>query len=400
MNKTFEEIKNQDKEYIMNTSGRFDVAFVGGKGSTLYDESGLDYIDFGSGIGTSALGANDEKWSAAVSKQANTLAHISNLYYNPVTSALAEKLCSATGMKNVFFGNSGAEANECAIKIARKYSFDKYGAESGRNKILTLKNSFHGRTVTTLAATGQDVFHNYFFPFTDGFVFEEANEKALEIIKNDGSICGILMELVQGEGGVFVLDQGFVSEVVRLAEEKDIVLMIDEVQTGVGRTGTFLACQQYGIKPDVVTLAKGLGGGLPIGAALCGEKTCKVLGASDHGSTFGGNTVSCAGALTVLERLIDDGVLAEVKTKGEYIRAKLTESFGDKIKEIRGLGMMLGIDFVGPTSKEIAVAGISNRVAVLTAKSAVRLLPPLTISEAEIDEGIARLVKAVDSLNK
>lgn len=400
MNKTFDEIKNQDKEYIMNTYGRFDVAFVGGKGSTLYDESGLDYIDFGSGIGTSALGANDEKWSAAVSKQANTLAHISNLYYNPVTSALAEKLCSATGMKNVFFGNSGAEANECAIKIARKYSFDKYGAESGRNKILTLKNSFHGRTVTTLAATGQDVFHNYFFPFTDGFVFEEANEKALDIIKNDGSICGILMELVQGEGGVFVLDQGFVSEVARLAEEKDIVLMIDEVQTGVGRTGTFLACQQYGIKPDVVTLAKGLGGGLPIGAALCGEKTYKVLGASDHGSTFGGNTVSCAGALAVLERLIDDGVLAEVKTKGEYIRAKLTEAFGDKIKEIRGLGMMLGIDFVGPTSKEIAVAGISNRVAVLTAKSAVRLLPPLTISESEIDEGISRLVKAVDSLNK
>ncbi len=400
MKNTFEEIRSQDKEFIMNTYGRFDVAFVGGKGSTLYNEKGDSYIDFGSGIGTSALGANDEKWSAAVSKQANTLAHISNLYYNPVTSELAEKLCKVTGMKNVFFGNSGAEANECAIKIARKYSFEKYGAESGRNKILTLKNSFHGRTVTTLAATGQDVFHNYFFPFTEGFIFEEANEKAIEILKNDDKICGVLMELVQGEGGVFVLDKEFVETVEKIAHEKDIVFMIDEVQTGVGRTGTFLACEQYGIKPDVVTLAKGLGGGLPIGAALCGEKTCKVLGASDHGSTFGGNTVSCAGALAVLERLLDDGVLAQVSEKGAYIRAKLTETFGDKIKEIRGLGMMLGIDFDGPTSKEIAVAGIANGVAVLTAKSAVRLLPPLTITTAEIDEGVARLKKAVDSLNK
>ncbi len=399
MKNTFEEIKAQDKEYIMNTYGRFDVAFVGGKGSTLYDEKGDSYIDLGSGIGTSALGANDEKWREAVSKQANTLAHISNLYYNPVTSELAEKLCKITGMKNVFFGNSGAEANECAIKIARKYSFEKYGSESGRNKILTLKNSFHGRTVTTLSATGQDVFHNYFFPFTEGFIFEEANEKALDILKNDDKICGVLMELIQGEGGVFVLDKEFVETVEKISNEKDIVFMIDEVQTGVGRTGTFLACQQYGIKPDVVTLAKGLGGGLPIGAALCGEKTCKVLGASDHGSTFGGNTVSCAGALAVLERLLDDGVLAEVHSKGEYIRSKLTETFGDKIKEIRGLGMMLGIDFDGPTSKEIAVAGIANGVAVLTAKSAVRLLPPLTITTAEIDEGIARLKKAVDSLN-
>ena len=400
MKNTFEEIRSQDKEFIMNTYGRFDVAFVGGKGSTLYNENGDSYIDFGSGIGTSALGANDEKWSAAVAKQANTLAHISNLYYNPVTSELAEKLCKVTGMKNVFFGNSGAEANECAIKIARKYSFEKYGAESGRNKILTLKNSFHGRTVTTLAATGQDVFHNYFFPFTEGFIFEEANEKAIEILKNDDKICGILMELVQGEGGVFVLEKEFVETVEKIAHEKDIVFMIDEVQTGVGRTGTFLACEQYGIKPDVVTLAKGLGGGLPIGAALCGEKTCKVLGASDHGSTFCGNTVSCAGALAVLERLLDDGVLAQVSEKGAYIRAKLTETFGDKIKEIRGLGMMLGIDFDGPTSKEIAVAGIAHGVAVLTAKSAVRLLPPLTITMAEIDEGIARLKKAVDSLNK
>ncbi len=400
MKNTFEEIRSQDKEFIMNTYGRFDVAFVGGKGSTLYNENGDSYIDFGSGIGTSALGANDEKWSAAVAKQANTLAHISNLYYNPVTSELAERLCKVTGMKNVFFGNSGAEANECAIKIARKYSFEKYGAESGRNKILTLKNSFHGRTVTTLAATGQDVFHNYFFPFTEGFIFEEANEKAIDILKNDDKICGVLMELVQGEGGVFVLDKEFVETVEKIAHEKDIVFMIDEVQTGVGRTGTFLACEQYGIKPDVVTLAKGLGGGLPIGAALCGEKTCKVLGASDHGSTFGGNTVSCAGALAVLERLLDDGVLAQVSEKGAYIRAKLTETFGDKIKEIRGLGMMLGIDFDGPTSKEIAVAGIANGVAVLTAKSAVRLLPPLTITTAEIDEGIARLKKAVDSLNK
>ena len=398
MKNTFEEIKSQDKEFIMNTYGRFDVAFVGGKGSTLYNENGDSFIDLGSGIGTSALGANDEKWSSAVAKQANTLSHISNLYYNPVTSELAEKLCKAAGMKNVFFGNSGAEANECAIKIARKYSFEKYGAESGRNKILTLKNSFHGRTVTTLAATGQDVFHNYFFPFTEGFIFEEANEKAIDILKNDDKICGVLMELVQGEGGVFVLDKEFVETVEKIAREKDIVFMIDEVQTGVGRTGTFLACEQYGIKPDVVTLAKGLGGGLPIGAALCGEKTCKVLGASDHGSTFGGNTVSCAGALAVLERLLDDGVLADVNSKGKYIREKLIETFGDKIKEIRGLGMMLGIDFDGATSKEIAVAGISNGVAVLTAKTAVRLLPPLTITTAEIDEGIARLKKAVDSL--
>ena len=207
MKNTFNEIKAQDKEYIMNTYGRFDVAFVGGKGATLYNEEGKDFIDLGSGIGTSALGANDEKWSAAVSKQAKTLAHISNLYYNPVTSALAEKLCQATGMKNVFFGNSGAEANECAVKIARKYSFDKYGADANRNKILTLRNSFHGRTVTTLAATGQDVFHNYFFPFTEGFIFEEAGEEALNVLKNDDKICGVMMEMVQGEVGVFFLDK-------------------------------------------------------------------------------------------------------------------------------------------------------------------------------------------------
>lgn len=400
MKKTFDEIKKQDKKYIMNTYGRFDVAFVGGRGATLYDESGRDYIDFGSGIGTSVLGANDPKWTSFVSNQACTLAHISNLYYNPVTTELAEKLCMITGMKNVFFGNSGAEANECAIKIARKYSIDKYGKDSGRNKILTLKNSFHGRTVTTLSATGQDIFHKHFFPFTEGFVFEEPNEKALDLLRSDNKICGVLIELIQGEGGVHVLDKSFVSEIEKIAKEKDIIFMVDEVQTGIGRTGTFLACEQYSVKPDVVTLAKALGGGLPIGAALCGEKTCHVLGLSDHGSTFGGNTLSCAGALAVIERLLDDGMLATVSEKGKYMSQKLQKTFGIKLKEIRGLGMMLGLDFGDLSAKEIAVAGIEHGVAVLTAKSSVRLLPPLTITESEIDEGICRLAKAIESLEK
>lgn len=398
MKKTFEEIKTQNNEFVVYSYGRFDVAFSGGKGATLTDVSGKEYIDFSSGIGTNALGYNDPKWVAAVTKQASTLAHISNLYYNPVTSEFAEKLCGITGMKKAFFCNSGAEANECAIKTARKYSFDKYGKDAGRNKILTLKNSFHGRTLTTLSATGQDSFHNYFFPFTEGFVFEEPGEKFLETLKNDKSICAVMVELVQGEGGVYVIDRDFITKLAEKAAESDILLIVDEVQTGVGRTGAFLASQKYGIKPDIVTLAKSIGGGLPMGATLFGEKTCDVFKAGDHGSTFGGNPVCCAGALAVLSRLTEDGVLTEVDKKGEYIRKKLKEVFGGRIKEIRGLGLMLGIDFGGIPAKEIVAAGIKNGVVALTAKTAVRLLPPLAITYEEIDEGIARLEKAVSSL--
>ena len=287
---TFEEIKNDEQEFMMHAYGRFNTALVSGKGATAYDSEGKEYIDFTSGIGVNSLGYCDEGWTNAVAKQAATLQHISNLYYSPLQTELSKKLCALSGMKRVFLCNSGAEANECAIKIARKYSFDKYG--SGRQKIVTLVNSFHGRTVTTLAATGQDVFHNYFFPFTEGFVYAEANNT--DSLKSciDDEVCGIFIELVQGEGGVMPLEQSYVDEIAAVCREKDILLMVDEVQTGVSRTGTFYCYQGYGIEPDIVTSAKGLGGGLPIGACLCSEKAQDVIVPGTHGTTFGGNPIN------------------------------------------------------------------------------------------------------------
>ena len=389
---TFNDIKKQDIDFIANTYARFDVAFVSGKNARFIDESGKEYIDFGSGIGTNSLGIANDAWAEAVSLQASRMQHCSNLYYNPVTAKLAEKLCRTTGMKKVFFANSGAEANECGIKTARKYSFDKYGADACRNKIITLKNSFHGRTVTTLSATGQDVFHNYFFPFTDGFLFCAPDmDEIKNTVMSDGHVCAVMFETIQGEGGVLPLDDGFLRDLSAFAAKEDILLIVDEIQTGIARTGRFLSYMHSGISPDIVTLAKGLGGGLPIGACLFNEKTEKVLSFGDHGSTFGGNPVSCAGACVVLDKVTSDGFCGEVEKKGEYIKAKLFEKLGDEITEIRGRGLMLGIDFKSKPAKQIVAEALKKGVVMLTAKQSVRLLPPLTITYEDIDEGIEKL---------
>ena len=314
---TFEEIKNDEQKYMMHTYGRFQTALVSGKGATAKDASGREYIDFTSGIGVNSLGYCDEGWVKAVTLQANTLQHISNLYYSPLQTHVSKKLCELTGLDKVFLCNSGAEANECAIKIARKYSFDKYG--QGRQKILTLKNSFHGRTVTTLAATGQDVFHNYFFPFTEGFDYVTAND--IDDLNNlvSDDVCALFIELIQGEGGVMPLTQEFVDAAAKLCKEKDILLMIDEVQTGISRTGTVYCYEQYGIEPDVVTSAKGLGGGLPIGACICGKKLSDVMSAGTHGTTFGGNPIACAAANEVLSRVTTKEFLDEVCRASAHI---------------------------------------------------------------------------------
>lgn len=389
----FDIIKEQDKTYVANTYGRFDVAVKEGKGAICVDFDGKEYVDFSSGIGVNSLGFCDEGWVEAVTKQLNTLQHISNLYYTKPCSKVAKLLCERTGMKKVFFSNSGAESNEGAIKCARKYSFEKYG--EGRSKIVTLQNSFHGRTVTTLAATGQDVFHNYFYPFTEGFVYTPANDKeALEKALSD-DVCGLVMELIQGEGGVMPLEPDFVKYAEKLCTERDIVLVIDEVQTGVGRTGELFAFQNYGIKPDVVSCAKGIGGGLPLGCVMFGEKTEFTLKAGDHATTFGGNPVATAGAEYILNRMNDE-FLGEVKAKGDYIREKVLKM--PHVEGVDGIGLMLGIRLTdGVKSADIVKKGIENGALLLTAKAKVRLLPPLSITYAEIDRGLAALEKALES---
>ena len=387
----FDKIKALDDENVAHTYGRFPVAIKKGKGATCYDFDGKKYIDFSSGIGVNSLGFCDEGWVKAVTEQLNTLQHISNLYYTEPCARAAKLLCEKTGMKKVFFSNSGAESNEGAIKCARKYSLTKYG--ENRNRVITLVNSFHGRTVTTLAATGQDVFHKYFFPFTDGFAFSPANdfEKLVEIA--DDSTCAIMMELIQGEGGVMPLENDFVKKVEAFCKEKDILLIIDEVQTGVGRTGKLFAFQNYGISPDIVTTAKGIGGGLPLGCVMFGEKTECTFGPSDHATTFGGNPVATAGAVHILERL-DDGFLSEVKAKGEYITEKLLKM--PHIIGVDGMGMMLGIRFEeGIVAADIVKKAIANGALALTAKTKLRLLPPLTITYEEIDEGLSAIEKAL-----
>ncbi len=385
----FDKIKALDDENVAHTYGRFPVAIKKGKGATCYDFDGKKYIDFSSGIGVNSLGFCDEGWINAVTEQLNTLQHISNLYYTEPCARAAQLLCEKTGMKKVFFSNSGAESNEGAIKCARKYSFTKYG--ENRNKVITLVNSFHGRTVTTLAATGQDVFHKYFFPFTEGFVFAPANDfDALENMV-DESTCAIMMELIQGEGGVMPLEEAFVEKVEALCKEKDILLIIDEVQTGVGRTGKLFAFQNYGITPDIVTTAKGIGGGLPLGCIMFGEKTEYTFGPSDHATTFGGNPVATAGAAYILNKL-DDEFLSEVEVKGKYITEKLLKM--PRVEGVDGMGMMLGIRLdESVKAADIVKKGIKNGVLALTAKTKLRLLPPLTISYEEIDAGL----KAIES---
>lgn len=374
--------KELDNQYVAHAYGRFDVALTKGQGSTLYDENGKKYIDFGSGIGVTAFGINDPVWTKAVEEQLHRVQHTSNLYYTAPCAKLAQLLCEKSGMKKVFFGNSGAEANEGAIKFARKYSFDKYGA--GRSTIITLVNSFHGRTITTLAATGQDSFHTVFDPFTPGFKYCPANDiEALQAAATD-DVCAVLFECVQGEGGVNNLSPTFVSAIAKLAKEKDILIAVDEVQTGNGRTGTYFAYQQYGITPDIVTTAKGLGGGLPIGAVLFGEKLQNTMTPGSHGSTFGGNPVVAAGACSIVER-IDDDFLSEVQRKSEKIRTALAKVKG--VQSISGMGLMLGIETDKPAG-EVAKACLANGLLILTAKTKLRLLPALNISDAELDEGL------------
>lgn len=389
----FKTVKEKDKKYIMNTYSRFDVEVESGKGATAQG-GGKNFVDFGSGIGVNVLGYCDDGWVKAITEQAKKLSHCSNLYYSPVQGELAELLCKVSGFERVFFCNSGAEANEGAIKLARKYSFDKYGKE--RTTIVTLKNSFHGRTVTTLSATGQDVFHNYFFPFNEGFKFAKAN--SFESVKEacTGDVCAVMMEAVQGEGGVCPLDSDFVKKVADYCKEHDILLVFDEVQTGIARTGKFFAYENFGISADIVSSAKALGGGLPMGAVLCRKDLENVMGAGSHGTTFGGNPIVCAGAIEVLKRVTQKGFLESVIEKGNYIRGKLSTI--DGIGEVRGMGLMLGFEVEGVDSKEAAAVAAEKGLLILTAKKSLRMLPPLVITKEEIDRGIDILCDTIKEL--
>ena len=384
-------IKETDKKYIMATYGRLDLEIVSGKGSALKDSSGKEYIDFGSGIAVNTFGACDEEWIAAVCAQLNTIQHTSNYYYTKPCSDLAELICAKTGMSKVFFSNSGAEANECAIKAARKYGTDK---SPEKNIIITLKNSFHGRTVTTLSATGQEVFHKHFTPFTEGFVYVEANNiEELKAMANE-NCCAIMFELIQGEGGVLPLTKEFVLAAQEIANENDMLLIIDEVQTGNGRTGKLYAYQHFGITPDIFTTAKGLAGGLPIGATVFSKKLETILPAGSHGSTFGRNPVSAAAALNVLSRL-DDAFLDTVLENSSYLISRLKEIKG--VQEICGMGYMLGLK-TNFDAKAILQKCLESGLLVLTAKDKVRLLPPLNITQKELDKGIEILKSVIESL--
>ncbi len=383
------DLKIIDKQYVANTYNRFPIELVSGKGSRVVDISGKEYIDMGTGIGVTAFGYCDDEWTAAVSKQAATLQHTSNLYYTEPCAKLAQALCEKTGFKKVFFSNSGAEANECAIKVARKWAAENKGEDC--YTIVTLENSFHGRTITTLAATGQEHYHELFKPLTNGFVHTPANDiEALKKTVDSNKIAAVMIECVQGEGGVIALDSDFVKAIGDLAKEKDFLVIVDEVQTGNGRSGKMYAYMNYDIKPDIVTTAKGLGGGLPIGAAMLGDKVENVLGFGDHGSTYGGNPVCCAGALTVINRLTDE-FLSDVKSKSEYIFNSLENA--DGVQYVSGMGLMIGIKTVKPAS-EVVRAAMEKGVLCLTAKDKVRLLPALNISFQDLEK-VINVIKEV-----
>ena len=377
-----------DQTYIANTYARFPVTIVKGKGSLVWDDTGKEYIDLSTGIAVDIFGVADEEWMAAVTKQLGTLQHISNLYYTEPCVKLAQMLCEKTGMKKVFFGNSGAEANECAIKAARKWSEEKKGKEYAT--IITLKNSFHGRTITTLAATGQDVFHHDFTPLTEGFVYAEPNDLAdLEQLIKTNKCAAVMMEVVQGEGGVMLLDEAYVKGAAKLCEEYDLLLICDEVQVGNGRSGKLYGYMHYGIQPDIVSTAKGLAGGLPLGATLLGEKVQNVLTAGTHGSTFGGNPVCCAGAINVLNRL-DENMLAGVEERSAYIKRELTGAKG--VLGVSGLGLMIGIQ-TEKNASDIIAACREKGVLVIKAKDKLRLLPALNIPMEQLKKAVA-VIKA------
>ncbi len=391
----FEQIKKMDTAHIASTYRRFSVALERGEGATLTDTDGKQYVDFSSGIAVNIFGINDETWKNAVIAQLNKVQHACNLYYTEPQVRLAELLCEKSGARKVFFANSGAEANECALKAARKYSFDKYGPD--RYEIVTLENGFHGRTLATLAATGQEEFHKYFGPFPGGFVYARPDFESVKEKITDKT-CAVMMELIQGESGVHVLDKNFVRQITEYCQARDILVIIDEVQTGNGRTGYMYAYQGYGIMPDIVTTAKGLGGGLPIGACLLFEKTEDAFGYGDNGSTFGGNPVVCAGAVSIVERLNEE-LFLEVRAKGEYLRTFISKMPG--VEEVTGLGLMIGVKTNGKTSvREIAEKCVEKGLLVLTAHDRLRLLPPLTIKKTEMDEGLKILNEVMEVVAK
>ena len=384
-------IINKDKEYVAGTYARFPLEISEGNGALMYDEEGNEYIDLGSGIAVNSFGVADDEWLEAITVQASMLGHTSNLYYTKPCADLAEMLCSRTGMKKVFFSNSGAEANECAIKAARKWALVNKG--EGNHTIITLRNSFHGRTITTLAATGQDTFHTDFGPFPEGFVYAEANnlDSVKELAENN-NCAAIMMETVQGEGGVYVLDDDFVKGVCEIAKEKNMLVIIDEVQTGNGRTGKLYSYMHYGITPDIVSTAKGLAGGLPLGCTMLGEKVQDILTPGSHGSTFGGNPICCAGALSILSRL-DDVMFEEINKRSEYIVSRLNGVKG--VKSVSGRGLMLGIECEKP-AKEVIASAMAKGVLVLSAKTKVRLLPPLNIPFELLEMAMDKLVEAIE----
>lgn len=381
-----DEIFSEDEKFIANSYARFKVAFKEGHGAKLYDYDGKEYIDCATGIGVNIFGINDEEWKNAVKEQIDRIQHVCNLYYSEPQVRLAELLCKKTGAKKVFFGNSGAEANECAIKAARKYGNGRYG----RNEIITLKNSFHGRTIATLTATGQDGFHKHFFPFLEGFKYADPTMDGIFGCYTDKT-CAVMVEVVQGESGVNVLDFGFLKELERFCKERDILLICDEVQTGNGRTGHMYAYEAAGIHPDIVTTAKGLGGGLPIGACMLFDKCENIFGFGDHGTTFGGNPVVCAGAVSIVERLTPE-LLLEVQGKGAYLKTNLEHI--ENVTGVSGLGLMIGISTT-KNAREIATKCLERGLIVLTAHEKVRLLPPLTITKEEMNKALKILNEVI-----
>ena len=389
-----EKVIKRDGEYVLHTYNRNPIVLEKGHGLRAIGPEGQQYLDFTSGIGVNSLGYCDLDWAEAVSEQAHKLQHSSNLYYTAPCGKLAKKLCKRTGMSKVFFGNSGAEANEGAIKAARKYSVDHYSKD--RTTVITLVNSFHGRTIATLTATGQEAFHNYFGPFNEGFLYAPAGDmEALQELV-DRTTCAVMLELIQGEGGVMALDPDYVQAVRKLCDEKDLVLIVDEVQTGIGRTGTFLACEQFDLHPDIVTLAKGLGGGLPIGAFAMTRRVAEPMGPGSHGSTFGGNPVACAGALAVLDTL-DAACLQNVRACAARLRAGLAQL--PHVAEVSGLGLMVGIAFAdGISAAAVRTAAEQRGLLVLTAKTRLRLLPPLILTGADVDSALATLRDVLQEL--
>ena len=386
------DIKEIDKTYVANTYARADVTLVSGKGALVYDDTGKEYIDMGAGIAVNSFGCSDDVWKEAVIEQISKLQHMSNLYYTEPCARLAKLLCERTGMKKVFFGNSGAEANECAIKAARKWAFDRYG-DGSHSTIITLKNSFHGRTLATLTATGQENLHTSFGPFVPGFQYASAQD-AQEVARlaEENQCCAIMMELCQGEGGVIALEKDYVNKVLQIAKEHDMLVVIDEVQTGNGRTGKLYAYMHYGLTPDIVTTAKGLAGGLPIGACMLGEKVKDTLAAGSHGSTFGGNPVSCAAAISILNR-IDDQLMAEITEKAGYLKSELLKC--KNVKAVTGLGLMMGVECEKP-AKEVVARCREKGVIVLTAHERVRLLPPYCITAEQLHKAAGVIKEVID----